>query len=79
MVNKIQIGIFEMSLDTYFILMLCQTKNKSGDTHKYYKTYVSIMEHTTTPIKGAQFNFSKPQRIFEHAFYTNITNNNSIK
>jgi hypothetical protein len=39
-----------MSLDTYSILMLCQTKNKSGDTDKHYKTYVSIMEYTTLSI-----------------------------
>jgi len=46
-----------MLLDTYLILTLCQIKNKSGDTDKHYKTYISIMEYTTLSINGAQFNF----------------------
>jgi hypothetical protein len=48
-----------MPLDIYFIWTLCHTqkKNKSRHTHKRYKTYASIMEYTTPPIRGAQFNF----------------------
>jgi hypothetical protein len=54
-VNKIQRGIFGMSLDTYFILMLCKKKIRVETPISISKLFGSIMQYTKLSIKDAQF------------------------